>query len=203
MWVQKTIKYLALRSFQNCVCVNRKIENSISSNSGKYFPQIISFSYAAWWRKIFSACMSWINPRPSPILCLHRWFEQWVWKSTLRLWPLYSSLIFAVNHWLSHQDIYHSAMLPMLVFDIVIPHGLLFTYASCKKKIKARYVNKHYILKAKGQRFNSTIYITRCGDHAYVISLGCTDMSTSVSCWYRKRNILSWTTTVSYFFSLS
>ena len=55
----------------------------------------------------------------------------------LRLWPLHSSLIYAVNHCLGHGDMYHSAMLPMLVFNIVIPHRLLLTYASCKK-IKAR-----------------------------------------------------------------
>ena len=102
----------------------------------------------------------------------------------LRLWPLHSSLIFAVNHWFGHGDIYHSAMLPMLVFDIVIPHGLLFTYASCKKsKSEIRrnifvfllaVVNKHCILKAKGKRFNSTVNLYNAMWALCLIWLGCT-----------------------------
>ena len=52
-----------------------------------------------WWRKIFSACMSWINPRPSPILCLYRWFKQLVWKSTLSLCRRFDSVLRDQIHW--------------------------------------------------------------------------------------------------------
>jgi len=63
--------------------------------------------------------------------------EQGAWAFIvlcLRLWPLLSSFLFAENHRLGHGDIYHSAMLPMLVFNIVILHEHLFTYSSYKKK---------------------------------------------------------------------
>ena len=111
---------------------------------------------------------------------------------------------------MGHGDIYHSAMLPMLVFDIVIPHGLLFTYASCKKsKSEIRrnifvfllaVVNKRYILKAKGKRFNN-LYNAMWA--LCLKWLGCTVGRVHSSFMLIQKTkylvIKSWTRTVSYF----
>ena len=58
-----------------------------------------------------SACQCW----------WHHWTlqEQGAWAFIvicLRLWPLHASPLFAVNYWLGNGDIYHSVMLPILVF---------------------------------------------------------------------------------------
>ena len=105
----------------SCVC-------STSVQNGFHWPDIHLHS---------SPCMEQL----ARYCCLWHW--KWCWTLQeygawafivicLRLWPLHSSFsfLFAVNHWLGHGDIYHSAMPPVLVFIIVIPHERLFTYSS-------------------------------------------------------------------------
>ena len=63
--------------------------------------------------------------------------EQGAWAIIiicLRLWPLHSSLLFAVNHWLSHGDIYHVQCCLCTFW-----YWILFTYASYNKKKKREY----------------------------------------------------------------